>query len=244
MPDDLDPQSVLAKTFGNPVLDATKSWDIDWRRAEIPAAGGHGNARSVAQIHTPMACGGEANGVRFLGKETIDAVFDEQCNGTDLVLGVPVRHGIGFGLPIPRMPLSPNERTCFWGGWGGSLAIVDLDARMSFSYVMNKMGEGTVGDTRGAGLLAAAYMCARRSAAQPAAGRSGQRRDQGADAVRFLGAHVAVAGELELRDDRDHRDRRRAAAAVDEPIDEPAPHERRRAAGSSADAVHRRRARR
>ena len=28
---------------------------------------------------------------------------------------------------------------------------------MSFSYVMNKMGEGTVGDTRGASLLAAAY---------------------------------------------------------------------------------------
>ena len=158
MPKDLDPDSVLAKTFGNPVLDATKSWDVEWRRAEIPAAGGHGNARSVAQLHTPMACGGEANGVRLLGKETIDAVFDEQCNGTDLVLQVPLRHGIGFGLPIPEMPLGPNERTCFWGGWGGSLAIIDLDARMSFSYVMNKMGEGTVGDLRGAGLLMATYM--------------------------------------------------------------------------------------
>ena len=55
------------------------------------------------------------------------------------------------------MPEAVNPRTCFWGGWGGSLAIVDLDARMSFSYVMNKMGEGTVGDTRGASLLAAAY---------------------------------------------------------------------------------------
>ena len=129
-----------------------------WRRAEIPAAGGHGNARSVAQVHTPMACGGEANGVRLLGKETIDAVFDEQCNGIDLVLRVPLRHGIGFGLPIPEMPLGPNERTCFWGGWGGSLAIIDLDARMSFCYVMNKMGEGTVGDLRGAGLLMATYM--------------------------------------------------------------------------------------
>jgi CubicO group peptidase (beta-lactamase class C family) len=157
LPDDLDPTSVLAKTFGNPVMDATKSWDIDWRRAEIPAAGGHGNARSVAQIHTPMACGGEANGVRLLGKETIEAVFDEQCNGVDLVLGVPLRHGIGFGLPVEGMPLGPNERTCFWGGWGGSLAILDLDARMSFSYVMNKMGEGTVGDMRGALLLMAAY---------------------------------------------------------------------------------------
>jgi CubicO group peptidase (beta-lactamase class C family) len=157
MPADLDPTSVLAKTFGNPVLDATQSWTVDWRRAEIPAAGGHGNARSVAQIHTPMVCGGEANGVRLLGKDTIDAVFDEQCNGTDLVLQVPFRHGIGFGLQNAELPMSPNERVCFWGGWGGSLAILDLDARMSFSYVMNKMGEGTVGDMRGAGLLLAAY---------------------------------------------------------------------------------------
>ena len=157
MPADLDPASVLAKTFGNPVLDATQSWTVDWRRAEIPAAGGHGNARSVAQIHTPMVCGGEANGVRLLGKDTIDAVFDEQCNGTDLVLQVPFRHGIGFGLQNAELPMSPNERVCFWGGWGGSLAILDLDARMSFSYVMNKMGEGTVGDMRGAGLLLAAY---------------------------------------------------------------------------------------
>lgn len=158
LPEGIDPGSVLAKTFGNPVLDATQSWTIDWRRAEIPAAGGHGNARSVAQIHTPMVCGGEANGVRLLGKETIDAVFDEQCNGTDLVLQVPFRHGIGFGLQSAELPLSPNERVCYWGGWGGSLAILDLDARMSFSYVMNKMGEGTVGDMRGAGLLMATYM--------------------------------------------------------------------------------------
>src|SRR5262249_42728647 len=141
----------------NPGLDATRSWDVAWRRAEIPAAGGVGNARSVAQIHTPMACGGEANGVRLLGKETIAAVFDEQCNGVDLVLGLPLRHGIGCGLYVEGMPPAMNATPCFWGGWGGSLAILALDHRMSFSYVMNKMGEGTVGDTRGASLVAAAY---------------------------------------------------------------------------------------
>jgi CubicO group peptidase (beta-lactamase class C family) len=158
VPEGIAPDSVLAKTFGNPALDAASSSTIEWRRAEIPAAGGHGNARSVAQVHAPMACGGEANGVRLLGPKTIEAVFDEQCNGVDLVLQLPLRHGIGFGLPLPEMPLSPNARTCFWGGWGGSLAVIDLDARMSFGYVMNKMGEGTVGDMRGAGLLMAAYM--------------------------------------------------------------------------------------
>ena len=37
------------------------------------------------------------------------------------------------------------------------MAVVDLDARMSFAYVMNKMGEGTTGDLRAATILAAVY---------------------------------------------------------------------------------------
>ena len=153
----VDQSSVAFRTLTNPPLVAEVSATIPWRRAEIPAAGGHGNARSVALIHAPMACGGEANGVRLLSPNGIDVVWDEQCNGVDLVLGIGLRHGIGFGLPSPDMPISPNERSCFWGGWGGSLAIIDRDARMSLSYVMNKMGEGTVGDMRGAGLVLAAY---------------------------------------------------------------------------------------
>ena len=44
----------------------TWAWRPEWRQAEIPAANGHGNARSLAQIHAVLACGGEANGVRFL----------------------------------------------------------------------------------------------------------------------------------------------------------------------------------
>jgi CubicO group peptidase (beta-lactamase class C family) len=152
--------SVALRTLLNPQppLDAAVSSTIPWRRAEIPAAGGHGNARSVALVHTPMACGGEANGVRLLSPQGIEPVFDEQTYGQDLVIPMVVRHGIGFGLPSPEVPISPNERACFWGGWGGSVAVIDLDARMSFSYVMNKMGEGTVGDMRAAGPLLAAYM--------------------------------------------------------------------------------------
>ena len=112
----------------------------------------------MALIHTPMACGGEANGVRLLSPAGIEPVFDEQTNGPDLALPIPLRHGIGFGLPIPELPLSPNPRACFWGGWGGSLAVIDLDARVSFSYVMNRMGEGTTGDLRGGMVLLAMWM--------------------------------------------------------------------------------------
>jgi CubicO group peptidase (beta-lactamase class C family) len=154
---DPDPGSVLWRTFSNPALDAAVSSTIPWRRAEIPAAGGHANARGVATVHTPMACGGEANGVRLLSPQGIEPVFEEQVYGQDLVLPTVVRHGIGFGLPCPELPISPSERACFWGGWGGSVVVIDVDKRMSFAYMMTKMGEGTVGDLRAAGLLLAAY---------------------------------------------------------------------------------------
>ena len=151
-----DPTSVAVRTFVNPPLSAEQSWDEAWRRAEIPAAGGTGNARSVATVQSVLACGGEVNGRRFLSEATCDLVFREQCNGTDLVLGVSLQHGIGYGLPGELLPL-PNPRTCFWGGWGGSLIIIDLTARMTIAFVMNRMGEGTVGDDRGAAVVAAAY---------------------------------------------------------------------------------------
>jgi CubicO group peptidase (beta-lactamase class C family) len=148
--------SVAYRTLSNPALRAEFCNRKDWRRAEVPAAGGLGNARSVALCHTPTACGGTFNGVTLLSEAGVARIFDEQYQGPDLILPMEFRMGMGFGLPGPMLPV-PNPRTCFWGGWGGSLAIIDVDAQMSFSYVMNRMGEGTTGDLRGAGLLLAAY---------------------------------------------------------------------------------------
>jgi CubicO group peptidase (beta-lactamase class C family) len=88
-----------------------------------------------------------------LSGQGLDAIFEEQSNGTDLVLGIPLRFGIGYGLGTDTMPLGP--RGCYWGGWGGSLVVSDLDARVTVAYVMNRMELGLVGDTRGAALLLA-----------------------------------------------------------------------------------------
>jgi CubicO group peptidase (beta-lactamase class C family) len=153
-----DPDGIAARMFGNPPLDATVAWTEPWRRAEIPAANGHGNARSVATIQSILACDGEIGGKRFLSPAGCLAVFEEQAHGIDLVLGAPLRLGMGYGLNSDELPISPNEHTCFWGGWGGSLIVVDLDARMTVAYVMNRMGEGTLGDLRGAAIVGAAYM--------------------------------------------------------------------------------------
>jgi CubicO group peptidase (beta-lactamase class C family) len=141
----------------NPRLVAEQSWEIPWRRAEIPAAGGHGNARSVALAQAVVSAGGSSRGVELLSQDVIDRIFDVQSAGRDLVLGIGVTFGVGYGLNSPRNPISPNARVCYWGGWGGSLVVNDVDAGFTMAYVMNRMGEGTVGDDRAHSILRGVY---------------------------------------------------------------------------------------
>ena len=154
---EIDPGSLAAKVLGNPLLAGSIANQRAWRAAEIPAANGQGNARSVARVTAAMARGGELDGVHLLTPATLEKVIEEQCYGRDLVLGLPIRWGLGFGLTSKEMPVGPNPRTFFWGGWGGSLVVIDLDARLSFSYVMNKMGSAPMGDPRPFGPAAALY---------------------------------------------------------------------------------------
>jgi len=96
--------------------------------------------------------------VRLLSSKTIDTIFDEQSNGVDLVLGVPLRFGIGYALPqLDTMPYIPEGRRCFWGGWGGSLIVNDLERRMTVAYMMNKMAPGLIGSPRSEAYLTACY---------------------------------------------------------------------------------------
>ena len=101
-------------------LDGTEPRTSAWRRAEIPAAGGIGNARSVGRVHSALACHGSVDGVRLLSPEGVDVILEEQTNGPDHVFGMPMRFGMGFGLNSETLPISPNPRSFFWGGWGGS----------------------------------------------------------------------------------------------------------------------------
>ena len=131
----LDPNGLLFKTVTGPTNQPEYSWTERWRRADIGAANGHGNARSVARLQSAVACGGEVDGVRLLSPQTIDRIFEVQSNGIDLVIGIPSKWGLGYGL-------FPEGRGCAFGGYGGSLVVIDADRRMTFAYVMNKMAPG------------------------------------------------------------------------------------------------------
>ncbi len=154
----MDPASVLFKTAIGPAAEAAAANTEGWRLAENGAANGHGNSRSVARVLSAVSLGGAVDGTRLLSAETIEHVFREQTHGVDLFLGAPIRFGIGYALPeTASIPYIPEGRICFWGGWGGSVIIMDTDRRLTIAYMMNKMQPGIIGSDNAGAYVDAIY---------------------------------------------------------------------------------------
>ena len=149
----IPPDSPAGKTFPNPPLDPlvpAKDW---WRKADVSGANGHTNARGINAILSIISNGGkDANGKQWLSQSTIDTIFRQQSNGPDYIVGIPINFGIGYGISGPAtsqgVPWIPQGKVCFWGGYGGSWEVMDCDRKVTFTYVMNKMGEGVLGNSR------------------------------------------------------------------------------------------------
>ena len=155
---EIDPTSIAFRTYASSRVDARTPHNRWWRAAEIPAANGHGNARSVALVQSIIANRGETAGQRFLSGAMVDRIFDSQINAFDPVLGRVSHMGIGYGLSNESMPIGP--RACYWGGYGGSVIIMDLEEQLTVAYMMNKMELGLSGDFRGANIAMAAAIAA------------------------------------------------------------------------------------
>ncbi|MFC4907367.1 serine hydrolase domain-containing protein [Actinomadura gamaensis] len=156
-------QEMSDKVFGKPNVLADPSRTVStraWRAAEIPAGNGHGNARSVATVQSVIACGGEVGGVRLLSEKGVQAIFDQQIDGVDLLLRTPVKFGMGWALGYGGSPFT-GARTCYWGGAGGHMVTADCDNRLVVAYMMSHMKFGgrfkTTGDERFGAIVKAAY---------------------------------------------------------------------------------------
>jgi len=140
----------MVKTLIGPPPDPNLANTAAWRAADMGAVNGHGNARSLARILSAISLGGTVNGVQLLRPDTVEKIFEVQTDGPDVVLlGHPVRRGLGFGLPqLDTFPFVPEGKICFWGGWGGSWETMNPDHRATAAYVMNKMAPGIEGSDR------------------------------------------------------------------------------------------------
>ncbi len=151
---DVDPTSIAVRTFTAPTMSVKATESPEWRAADLGALNGHANARGVVQVLRRLTLGGG----NLLSPKTIDRIFEVQADGVDLVLEAPFRFGIGYALtPTPSVPYLPEGRVAWWGGWGGSMAVLDLDRRLTISYVMNRMASGLLGSERSEAYIRAVY---------------------------------------------------------------------------------------
>ena len=152
---ELEEGSVMQRVMTNGIITAPDALTPEWRRSEIPAAGGHGNGRSIAESMALMANGGTYKGKRIFSEDLIKFALEEQIRGNDLVLVEPLRWGIGFGLPIDNISWMGflEEGACFWAGWGGSMSIAETNKKISFGYTPCLMEEGTIGAERSQNLV-------------------------------------------------------------------------------------------
>lgn len=154
------PDTLLGRVINGP--SNLFAYDERWNRrefkaAEMPSSNGVGTARALARLYAAVI--GEVDGVRLLRPETVAAACRVQADGTDRVLGLPTRFGTGFMLP-PILSSAARPTAFGHAGAGGSLALADPDAELSFAYVMNQMSTAVAGDPRAANLLEAVYRCA------------------------------------------------------------------------------------
>jgi len=141
-----DTSKPIGAAFNNPPISSDRGFEANtkqWRNAEIPAANGHGTARSIAKLYGILANGGSRDGIHVLSPETIEKGRQTQSDGKDLVLGgMRTRFGLGFMLGTENVSMGPNLNAFGHGGAGGSLGFSDPDNNISLGFVMNQMHQG------------------------------------------------------------------------------------------------------
>jgi CubicO group peptidase (beta-lactamase class C family) len=124
------------------------------RAAEIPAANGVTDARSLARMYASMVS--EVDGVRILGPDQVKMASTQRTSGPNVVLmNMDIQFGLGFMVPSTLMAFRPGTFGHF--GAGGSVGWADPDAEVAMGYVMNRMDIGLAGDPRSANLFDAVY---------------------------------------------------------------------------------------
>jgi CubicO group peptidase (beta-lactamase class C family) len=135
-----DPDSLLGKALGNPpVVDSTIANSEDWRRAELPGANGHGDARTVAGIYGVLAMGGTLDDVTLIGEEALANATEEQIAGVDCVMNLEGRMALGFALSGGFFQTTPSRNAFGYPGAGGHMGFADPDSGIGFGYVANQM---------------------------------------------------------------------------------------------------------
>ena len=159
----LGPDGTLKKALEAPggAFQSAEAWeDPRLHAAEIPAANGICDARSLARVYGAcVADVARADGdgsFRVLSPGQLDQALVQQTSGPDrVILGLDIQWGLGFMLHVGVIALAGlgGPRSFGHFGMGGSVGWADPDLELGVGYVMNRMSLGTTGDSRSADLI-------------------------------------------------------------------------------------------
>lgn len=162
-PDALTGRALLVGPRGGVEQAAETANTAEFRAAEVPAASGITDARSLARMYAMLAMAGELDGVRIVSPQSIAAHTAEQYRGDDIVLASEKRYALGYMRPCPPAEVfGRNDEAFGHPGMGGSLGFADPVAKVGFGYVMNQMMPGIQVDPRARALADALYASLRR----------------------------------------------------------------------------------
>jgi CubicO group peptidase (beta-lactamase class C family) len=143
----------------NPHQTPQDTWSLDWRRAEMGAMNGHGNARAIATLQSVLACG-RANGVKLISDAGRERVMEQQSDGVDQVMGVACRRGMGHSLETSIFPVYRQTRV-----WPGGAAAADRCRSSTSTRAWPSGSRRTVGSAGRTSKPAAAISSRRRTRA-------------------------------------------------------------------------------
>jgi CubicO group peptidase (beta-lactamase class C family) len=131
-----------------------------WRESEIASGNGHGTAGAIAAIYGVLTRDSREPGPSLLPPRAVGNMIREQHCQIELVQDRHYHQGLGILLNSPdAVYMGPNPRSFGHHGIGGSLGFGDLDARIGFSYVVNRFHAVGTNGPRARRLIDALYTC-------------------------------------------------------------------------------------
>ncbi len=132
----------------------------EYRRLEIPAANGFGQARAIAKIYSVLAGEGHELGISSdTRRELFAPATTPFSESTDTVLKIDTKYGFGFSRPSLAMKFGSSASAFGCPGAGGCFGMADPTEQLSFAYVTNKMGFHLFDDPRERACRDACYSC-------------------------------------------------------------------------------------
>ncbi|MGO4633258.1 serine hydrolase domain-containing protein [Streptomyces sp. 2RAF24] len=147
-----DPRSLTRRAFGV-IEPAPDENDPVYRAAELPGSAGVATARALARFYA-ATLGPVDGAARLFAPATLTLARTEESAGTDRVLLVGTRFGLGHMLHGPASPLL-GPSSFGHPGRGGSLGFADPESGIAFGYVTNGMRKTVTADPRAQALVRA-----------------------------------------------------------------------------------------